>query len=96
LLEIYLDLPRNELQAMPPSKRRFTIDRLASVAAMQEWTRNSEAKLSRQGIRSNFSRRKAAGRPLSFAMNLPSKPRRGAMTGFNRLARCSMITVLGD
>jgi hypothetical protein len=33
---IYLDLLRYELQAMTAFEARFTFDRLASVAAMQE------------------------------------------------------------
>jgi hypothetical protein len=77
LLEIYLDLPRYELQAMPSSKRRFTIDRLASVAAMQEWMRNSEAKLSQQGIRSNFFAAQDRRPAALVAMDLPSNPRQG-------------------
>jgi hypothetical protein len=40
---IYLDLPRCELQAMTAFETAFIIDRVTSVAAMQEQLRNSLA-----------------------------------------------------
>jgi hypothetical protein len=37
----YLDLLHRELQAIARSDARFDLNRVASVAAMQEWTRRS-------------------------------------------------------
>jgi L-rhamnose mutarotase len=53
-LGIYLDLPRNELQAMTALKARFTFDRIASVAAMQEWARHRRKIVAIRDIRSDF------------------------------------------
>jgi hypothetical protein len=90
LLAIYLDLLRYELQAMTAFEARFTFDRLASVAAMQEQVRNLRKIVAARHIRSDFRRKQARRRSIRCrptGLAIPQRP----LTGFNRFATCSMI-----
>jgi hypothetical protein len=77
---------------MTACERRFNLDRLASVAAMQE-----QAQISHRGGVSfvptfgGTAKENRSNVPTIRVFNPP-----GALTGFNRLARCGIIPLLGD
>jgi hypothetical protein len=75
----------------PPSTARFSFDRVTSVAAMQELARISPKNCRVKPVRSSFDRAlQHAGGSGFNECGFPNALKR-ALTGFKRLATCSMV-----
>jgi len=84
---------RNELQAMTAFEAAIQPRSFAECCSNTR--ANADFTSSQGAFRSNF-RRHSKRRPVERVSTIPVSNPPGALTGFNRLARCCIIPLLGD